>query len=1189
MIIKDLFKKNIDRSIQGVVTIGNEDEEQKWMELEEYVCTDEITKQFRIIFRKYRESLQTPTEKMAAWITGFFGSGKSHFLKILGYILENEEVVGMRAVNYFKDKIHDEMLLADMKKCAEANNKVVLFNIDSKAKSDSKNKSQAIMDIMLRAFNEAIGYCGTSPWVADLERMLDEEGLLESFTAKFEELSHREWKANRSKAALNRRSIVDALVEVRGVPREDAEAYVTDQINNYTNSTEDFAKIVNNYCQKNNTRIIFLMDEVGQFIGDNTQLMLNLQTCVEDLGKYCRGKAWVVVTSQQELKAMIDSTKDKQQDFSKIQARFDTRILLSGAEAGEVIKKRILEKNDAAVTPLKSLYDGNDNKIRNLIMFEGTPSWSGYKDAEEFKDVYPFVPYQFELLQKVFTAIREHGMSEGKHLAHSERSLLSAFQDSARKYAAYNEGILVPFDSFYSTIEQFIDWDIKTVFTSAEKKATLTDFDLRVLRVLFMILHVKEMPATLNRLATLMVETISEDKMVLKSKIAESLDRLEKETLIQKNGDTYDFLTNEEQDINKQINQTEYNEGEVKRTIFEIVYDKVFELTKHRYKGRYDFTLNRSVDDESKGMYSADNISVKVLTQFSNIGDSSEFAAESVRTGALVVDLTQGDFISELIRANKIGIFRRNNSATMSVAVTEIMSKKAAEYSERIARAEEKIRDSMRTATIYWNGQSLNIKEKDGKDRLTEALNKVVETEYYKLGYVSYFYNEQKDILSVFTNPQGSLFGADLSNDANHQAYDEIFEKIKSDKNLYKKTTVKQLLDHFSKKPFGWRDLDVLGMIATLLRAEAVQISRHEVAVDIKDYSFRNDFAKKNGIDVMVVRMQEKISDDILNKVRRIMNNVYSVTVPMKESEMKEDVLQFFKKKKEFLSNLKIKYSGKQFAGSNAIPAIYTDFEAITKTNDTATIFNEVIKRADSLEDNSEILEQLESFYKEGSNQKKMFDESVEICRWYDENNTLFNGLSEIADTINAMNQIIIMPVPFAKMNELGNLLNKATTIKEKILEEKFNNALRSINNDKEEIKKELDAALTADITEVQKNKLQDKFDEIERTYLSWNNTLSKNTPNLDAYVLSSQGMVRKFKDFVSKVLAEKIEPNPVDLSQPNPTPVKPVRRKSVRIIEFVPIAKKKIKSKEDIESVLDYIKSELEKALSSNDEIDLN
>ena len=64
MIIKDLFKKDITRPIQGVVTIGNEDEEQKWQELEEYVCTDEITKCFRTFFRRYRESINHPTEKM---------------------------------------------------------------------------------------------------------------------------------------------------------------------------------------------------------------------------------------------------------------------------------------------------------------------------------------------------------------------------------------------------------------------------------------------------------------------------------------------------------------------------------------------------------------------------------------------------------------------------------------------------------------------------------------------------------------------------------------------------------------------------------------------------------------------------------------------------------------------------------------------------------------------------------------------------------------------------------------------------------------------------------------------------------------------------------------------------------------------------------------------------------------------
>ena len=211
------------------------------------------------------------------------------------------------------------------------------------------------MDIMLRAFNESIGYCGTNPWVADMERALDGKGKLEEFIEKFESLSRRNWVQTRAKALLNRDYIIKSLVAVRGMTEESAKQFIDDQTKNYTNTTEEFAKIVSEYCKAHKTRVIFLMDEVGQFIGDNTQLMLNLQTCVEDLGKYCRGQAWVVVTSQQELKAMIDSTKDKQQDFSKIQGRFDTRLLLSGANADEVIKKRILDKKDNAITPLKAL------------------------------------------------------------------------------------------------------------------------------------------------------------------------------------------------------------------------------------------------------------------------------------------------------------------------------------------------------------------------------------------------------------------------------------------------------------------------------------------------------------------------------------------------------------------------------------------------------------------------------------------------------------------------------------------------------------------------------------------------------------------------------------------------------------------------------------------------------------------
>ena len=1171
MIIKDLFKKDIARPIQGVVTIGNEDEEQKWQELEEYVCTDEITKSFRTFIRRYRESITTPTEKMGVWITGFFGSGKSHFLKILGYILVNEVVAGIRAAEYFDDKIKDELVLADIRQSAKANNKVVLFNIDSKAKSDSKSKTQAIMDIMLRAFNESVGYCGSSPWVADLERVLDEEGKLEDFVAKFEEISKRSWVQTRAKALLNRDSIIKALVAVRGMTEESAKAFVEDQTRNFTNTTEDFAKIVSKYCQANKARVVFLMDEVGQFIGDNTQLMLNLQTCVEDLGKYCRGQAWVVVTSQQELKAMIDSTKDKQQDFSKIQGRFNTRLLLSGANADEVIKKRILEKKDTAVTPLRALYDANSSKLSNLILFQAKPTWSGYKDADEFKDVYPFVSYQFELLQKVFESIREHGMSEGKHLSQNERSLLDAFQTSAKQIAEMDSGILVPFDDFYQTIEQFIDYDIKTVFSNAERKPSLDKFDIRVLRILFMIKYVKDMPATIDRLATLMVGNINEDKAALKSRIFDALKRLEDETLIQKNGEEYDFLTNAEQDVNKQINISGYNEAEVQRTILDIIYDKVLESNKFRYEGRYDFGLNRYVDSESKGPAGQDNITIRVCTQFSGTKSAAEFQSESIRNNAIIIDLTEGSFIDELIRANKIATFRRNNSASMSATLTEIMSKKSAEMSDRIKRAEDMIRAALRTAPIYLAGTLMDIKQKDGKDRIQDALKEMVKRDYFKLDLISTFYNDQKSILYMLTDSSITLF--DISTDANKGAYDEILEKIRDDKRIARKTTVKSLVDFFTKKPYGWRDLDILGMTGYLWKNNLLQILIHDNVVDEKNNSFKNDLSRKANIDTMVVRPKEIIDEAVLYSVKRIMNDTYSENLPLDEAALKSGVVTFFERKRQFLADLKTKY-GSDYAGAKVAAEIYQDFQGILRSGDTLTIFNEIIERRDSLYEKAETLEQLEGFYKDGSHQQKNYQDAVEIIDWYTAN-SLLEDLSRLQPVVDAISAIVSMDMPFKKMNELADLVFKASEIKEKVIEEKFKGTVYRLNQDRDTIKLELHEATVPYLTSDQKDRLQEKADEIAAQYDSWLNSLSKSTPNMDSYLTASGNSVTSFRRFVSQVLSE--------------GGGKSVRSKKVSVIDCIPVANKKITSAEDVEKVLEAIKKRLLSELNDNDELILN
>ncbi len=101
MLIKDMFIKPIDREIQGVIIVGQDEKANMQQELEEYVVTKELLRYFSSFFSAYKKGINGTTPHMGVWISGFFGSGKSHFLKMLSYLLENRIVGGKHAIDYF--------------------------------------------------------------------------------------------------------------------------------------------------------------------------------------------------------------------------------------------------------------------------------------------------------------------------------------------------------------------------------------------------------------------------------------------------------------------------------------------------------------------------------------------------------------------------------------------------------------------------------------------------------------------------------------------------------------------------------------------------------------------------------------------------------------------------------------------------------------------------------------------------------------------------------------------------------------------------------------------------------------------------------------------------------------------------------------------------------------------------------
>ena len=273
MQIKEMFAKPIDRDLQGVIIVGQDETANVKQELGEYVVTRELQKHFADFFAVYKTGITGNTSKTGVWISGFFGSGKSHFLKILSYLLENKEIAGRKAIDYLAEdsKIADPMVLADMQLAANTPTDVVLFNIDSKSDSNSKQNKDAIVNVFLKVFNEMQGYCGAMPFLADLERRLNEEGKYEEFKQKFEENYGDAWVDSRQDFDFIQDDIVDTLVDMDFMSEAAARNWCEKAVEPYKISIEDFAKRVKAYIDRkgNNHHVAFLVDEVGQYIGDD--------------------------------------------------------------------------------------------------------------------------------------------------------------------------------------------------------------------------------------------------------------------------------------------------------------------------------------------------------------------------------------------------------------------------------------------------------------------------------------------------------------------------------------------------------------------------------------------------------------------------------------------------------------------------------------------------------------------------------------------------------------------------------------------------------------------------------------------------------------------------------------------------------------------------------------------------------
>lgn len=1064
MQIKDMFAKKIDREIQGVIIVGQGEETNVSQELEEYVVTRELQKHFADFFNAYKKSIDGNTPKMGVWISGFFGSGKSHFLKILSYLLDNKLVGDKHAIDYFIDdkKITDNKVLSDMQLAANIPADVVLFNIDSKSESNGKQNKDAIVNVFLKVFNEMQGFCGSMPHIADLERRLVEVGRFDEFKEAFEDEYGDPWEESRKDFDFIQDSVVDALVSMDYMSEAAARNWCEKAIEPYTISIEDFAKRVKSYIDSKgeNHHVVFLVDEIGQYIGDDSKLMLNLQTVTEELGKECLGRAWVIVTSQQDIDSI---TKVKGNDFSKIQGRFDTRLSLSSANVDAVIKKRILDKTDTAAQTLRLLYEQKATIIKNLIVFNDSAEKKLYANENDFTESYPFVPYQFNLLASVLTSIRTHGAS-GKHLSEGERSMLALFKESASTLKEKEMGVIVPFHRFYDALENFLDHSHKGVISKAYGNSYINPeqkdsdvFAINVLKTLFMIKYVMEIESNIDNITSLMIENIDDDRIELKGKVEEAIKILMNQMLVQKNGNLYVFLTDEEQEINNEIEKENVEMSEVITKISEMIFEDIFTEKKYRYPefgGRYSFSFNQIVDDRPYKSNQTCDIGLRILTPWYDGGmDDATLRMMSGQGREVLVVLPNDDeFLTEMRAYLKIERFIRKNTSLKLAKYESIKETKNVEMRERNANAKLYLTEGLKEATVYVNGDIVRLSAKEVNSKVNEALGRLVQTVFHKLSYIDTAMGEA-DIRKLLHSTNQLQMVPEGGTIANIHALDDVQGYIAMNSRNHMKTSMKSVKDRFMKAPYGFVEDDINWLVACLFKRGDLAFNVNGISVNLNNKSeddIISYITKKAFVEKLLMEERVRVSEKDKKAVRDVMKEVFNTTVTTEDEDtIMKDFLRSSSNMINEMDKLEVYYKQYDYPGKNVIDTGKRLLKSVIQISGALEFFSYVSKYRETFFDMAEDYEPVKTFF--NGEQQNIFKRSLDMLAIYDDSKTYIVD-KELEEVIEKMRSILKQDKPYKNIPQLPELRERFMERYSNILEEQSEPVKDSIKQDRSRV-----------------------------------------------------------------------------------------------------------------------------------------
>lgn len=838
----DLLEKDPYRDIISVVKVNDHRPEVVWMELEEYVPTDEVKNYFRRFVEEFIESRRGSPENVCVWISGFFGSGKSHFLKVLGYLLENRKILTpdgleIESAQYLANKLGLQNLAPLLTK--EFRTKVLFINLlDYDHAVDP-----TISRLVYRKLMEEKGF-SDKIWVSVWEEEFQRIGIYDNFKQWVEKEFRMVWEEARKLHA--ERILKKALIEfMESLYSEEKEAEKAIEESKkieieplfVVRKLKEFVEGID----RNKGRIVILLDEVGLYIGDNKDRLTDLKTLAEHVVKEGEGKVWLIATAQEALPEMVERLTAEREILDYLRDRFRLNLPLTPAGVEKVVSERMLKKRVEAIELLREFYQKNAGKILQALALKQTKQIIEINE-ENFIRFYPFYSYSVSLLQEISRAL-VRSIEDARRLSARERSMLKIVHAILRgeggidAVAEKQLGFFVTFDVLYDAISQdlrFIKSDYHNIIDNEIGKIGEVDgINVSpVAKALFLLQNIGEkVPTTLENLSAVLFSDISCDINTHKEAIKNCLEKLKEYGWVVEEDGKYKLLTYEEHSIERIIKENLPRPGEKQRFVRETLKEKLGKFKFTYGKSNRPFEVKITIDGED--ITKEGNLKVVLYTPLSG-KDESEVEIESINNPNTVFWLAGADSEFDRVLERTIALGKTINQLRSSIAtetqkiyLKSLQEEHDTNKNDKLPRLLEAI---FRKGVIYING--VKSKPTNGNiDKTLEVKLKPIASELYS-EFVDVRLKDEECAKILGWQPSTRVpdeyvnLGIIVNNNLNASSKipSLVLKRLEYRRNYGLPRTGKDLINDFEKPPYGWDPKIVRLAVATLFKAGKISV-----------------------------------------------------------------------------------------------------------------------------------------------------------------------------------------------------------------------------------------------------------------------------------------------------------------------------------------------------------------------------